>query len=348
MEVLFNPTEHTHTSCLKEIKHCDIAVLIIGSRFGGDGIPELIDEVDFKKIQETSRASKNSNIADRYSITQFEILKAIECGIPVYSFIQSDVMSDHHVYELNKKDKGSDRIKYPSMDKQENAAYIFEFINFLRKRTEGNAVVSFSKVDEIHEYLSKQWSALLQNLLSSQRNNEIESKRYQSVESQIQDLKVAILGSIQNDDLRDTAKGAIQYRSVIEFLMSFKHDNVESLILSKKSWDEVLVVLRITKILIEDNDKGLFGRRTVFVIGDEGYYRAIAPFSIGKGMKKDWSEFINLPDKSRKAILDAILEIPSSRYSLIEYHEGKYFDDSRQETIDFEEIPNYFENTSNN
>jgi hypothetical protein len=34
-DVLYDPRIHTHTSCIDEVKNCDVLILIIGSRFGG-------------------------------------------------------------------------------------------------------------------------------------------------------------------------------------------------------------------------------------------------------------------------------------------------------------------------
>lgn len=34
-DVLYDPRDHTHESCVKEIQSSDMVILIIGSRFGG-------------------------------------------------------------------------------------------------------------------------------------------------------------------------------------------------------------------------------------------------------------------------------------------------------------------------
>lgn len=35
-DVIYDPRIHTHTSCLREVENCDVMILIIGSRFGGE------------------------------------------------------------------------------------------------------------------------------------------------------------------------------------------------------------------------------------------------------------------------------------------------------------------------
>ncbi|WP_158694106.1 DUF4062 domain-containing protein, partial [Cronobacter malonaticus] len=34
-DLLYDPRQHTHTSCIDEVSSADVVVLIIGSRFGG-------------------------------------------------------------------------------------------------------------------------------------------------------------------------------------------------------------------------------------------------------------------------------------------------------------------------
>ena len=44
-DVLFDPREHTHASCIAEIRNCDVVVLVVGSRFGGEAIPSVIKDL---------------------------------------------------------------------------------------------------------------------------------------------------------------------------------------------------------------------------------------------------------------------------------------------------------------
>lgn len=39
-DVLFDPRTHTHTSCVNEVKNCDIMVVIIGSRLEEQAFPK--------------------------------------------------------------------------------------------------------------------------------------------------------------------------------------------------------------------------------------------------------------------------------------------------------------------
>src|SRR5574340_106626 len=101
-DVLYDPRSHTHDSCLKEVPACDMVILIIGSRFGGLAIPTAFAQLDFAALEQLSMKPGMLETKERLSITQLEVLKAVEQSIPVYAFVDEKVMHDHHVYERNK------------------------------------------------------------------------------------------------------------------------------------------------------------------------------------------------------------------------------------------------------
>jgi len=102
-EVIFDPQAHTHTSCLREVRNCDVVVLVIGSRFGGTIIPKALEQIDIEKIIDMSRSERFGDGGHKISITQAEVLQAIQFGIPVFAFVDSGIMRDHLTYEKNKK-----------------------------------------------------------------------------------------------------------------------------------------------------------------------------------------------------------------------------------------------------
>ncbi len=309
-EVLYDPRVHTHKNCLQEISGCDVAVLIIGSRFGGKGIPAACDIIDFKSLEEKSASPAILQSKEKLSITQLEICKAIEDGIPIFTFVDERVMHDHLVYEANKAGGSVHKIKFPSIEKPETAKYIFEFINFLRHRTEGNNVASFSKVEDINEYLSIQWSSLFQRLLHEQRNKEAERKRIDYFASQIADLKAAVMSSIQTPDLRKTASGAIRFRRLIDFLRSIDIRDYHDMILSNCSWEELLNAADIVEVKeINGRGGGLMSRSSAALIREDGtFYETRFPFRLYQDLIVDWSSFIGFNSESRRAIIDAVTE----------------------------------------
>ncbi|WP_051534722.1 DUF4062 domain-containing protein [Deefgea rivuli] len=311
MEVLYDPREHTHKSCVQEISGCDVAILIIGSRFGGKGVPAAFNDIDFLGLEGKSASPAILQSQDKLSVTQLEICKAISDGIPVFTFVDDRVMHDHLVYEANKASDAIDKIKFPSIEKPETAKFIFEFINFLRHRTEGNSVNAFSKVEDINDYLSTQWSSLFQRLLHEQRNIESESKKIDYFASQIADLKAAVMSSIQTPDLRQTASGAIRFRRVIDFLNSIRFIDLHQMILSGSSWEELLIAADIVEIKEVITKQGLRGTALILILSDRTFYEARFSYSTYQDFMAEWSSFIELSRESRSAIFEAVTESSS-------------------------------------
>lgn len=139
-DVLYDPRIHTHTSCVDEVQNCDMLILIIGSRFGGKATAEALNEIDFDALKNESANVDTLKEKEKISVTQLEVLKAIENSMPVYTFIDKRVWHDHALYEKNKETDIIDKIVFPSIEKQETAKYIFNFINFVRLRTKGNNI----------------------------------------------------------------------------------------------------------------------------------------------------------------------------------------------------------------
>jgi len=156
-DVFFDPNLHTHASCVEAVASCDMMILIIGGRFGGTAVPDAYETLDRDELSKILDSGFEERFDKKnFSITQLEVLKAIEAGIPIWTFITRDVYADHSVYERN-KDKDID---YPSITKKGTAKYIFEFFNLVRKRRVGNCIFPFDLAREIEEILTKQFAGL--------------------------------------------------------------------------------------------------------------------------------------------------------------------------------------------
>lgn len=143
-DVFFHPDLHTHESCVNEVGSCHLMVLIVGGRFGGRYV------VDPTK-----------------SITNAEYSAAREAGIPIFTFIKSDVLQDHNLWQSNKAQDFASKIHYPSIDKQKYAIDIFKFIDDVRLAKNNNSYFPFTLPREIHEQLRKQWAAMFLECLKS-------------------------------------------------------------------------------------------------------------------------------------------------------------------------------------
>ena len=131
-DVLYDPRIHTHTSCVDEVQNCNMLILIVGARFGGKATPEALNKVNFEILKNENVSVDLLKEKECLSVTQLEVLKAIENSIPVYTFIDKRVWHDHALYEKNKTSDIVEKIIFPSIEKQETAKYIFNFINFVR------------------------------------------------------------------------------------------------------------------------------------------------------------------------------------------------------------------------
>lgn len=315
-DVLYDPRSHTHDSCLKEVPGCDLVVLIIGSRFGGTAVPSALTLIDFEKIVDASTKNMISESKERLSITQLEVLKAVEAGVPIYTFIDERVLHDHHVYEKNKnKSEIIDHIEFPSIQKKETAKYIFEFINFLTHRTANNSTFAFSRLEDIRAQLLSQWSQLFQRLILESRTQIQEERRYRDFSDRIEDLKAVVLASLATPDLRETAKGAVMFRHLISFVSCLHYANHRELLLSNDSWKTVLSKAHVAEIkVIDTKEKERIFRPDVYLVLNDGtFYHSRLSFESLNDLQNQWSAFKQLEGNAQKAIVDALLEDSENR-----------------------------------
>jgi hypothetical protein len=135
----FGKEEPLEKYAYRELELCDIIISIIGGRFGTE-----------------SQSEKE------YSISQKELLKALERNIPVFIFIESNVLSEYSTYKLNKDVKD---IKYNFV----NDVRIYSFIEQVYKLPNNNPIAKFETSSDIVEYLRMQWAGLFQRYLQEQK-----------------------------------------------------------------------------------------------------------------------------------------------------------------------------------
>lgn len=315
-DVLYDPRIHTHTSCLKEVPTCDAVILVVGSRFGGKGSPEAISQIDFDALAKASFDLSVLKNKDTLSVTQLEILKAVQKGVPIYAFVDHKVMHDHNVYEINKSDSVIEKIRFPSIDKAETAKYIFEFINFLRLRTRGNSIFSFSKHDDIEIILRKQWAALFQRLLAEDRERIIESRKIDHMADQFESLKSAILASIPNNDARTVARAVVRFRSLISILSGLASMRPEFLE-TECDFDSLLKMADIIDVRqYQFIRNGVSQGCPVFICKDGTYYKSRMGFSRRSlvKLKQDWEDFRSLKIDTKRVVIDTAKEIGGMKY----------------------------------
>lgn len=185
-DVSYNNNNHTHVSCINAVSECDMLIFIIGGRFGGKAIEDAYQEINFNNVEIKNDEFQKFILEHKVSVTQMEVMKALECDIPVYTLIEKSVYASHHTYELNKENKSLNRndIKYGAIEKDGTAPIIFEFFNVIRKQSSGNNFKPWHTTEEIFNYLTGQWTGLFKDQLKYIKQSR---KKYEYINSTIVD-----------------------------------------------------------------------------------------------------------------------------------------------------------------
>lgn len=331
-DILYDPRNHTHASCIDEVSNCDMLILIIGSRFGGKAKPEALSKVSFELLKSESANVDSLKNEENLSVTQLEVLKAIESGMPIYTFIDKRVWHDHLLYEKNKNSEIIDKIIFPSIDKQETAKYIFDFINFVRLRNTNNTIFPFEKGQDIEEILKKQWSYYFQRLLREQRIVDGDRKRLDILSERFEDLKTAILTSINDGSQKDIARGVVKYRTLLDFLGSLKRNMTPYITSTQDSWEKMLETFDICRIVNPEPQDFVYegytrvGRMRLFLEYKDGSFcEARITLSGLERLQSEWESFIKLSSKNREVIAEALAELPRGM-GMIRHHKEKFVD----------------------
>lgn len=333
-DVLYDPRTHTHTSCIQDVPNADMVVLLIGSRFGGRAVPEALSLIDLENLVNSSFDVTVLKDPEKLSITQLEVLKAIDASVPVFAFVEEKVMHDQLVYQKNKD--LSDKIKFPSIDKPDTAKYIFEFISFLHHRNKGNAVIPFSRISDIESHLLKQWGSLFQKLLREQREGASESRKMLAISEQIEDIKTAIISTIGNAQSREVARGVIKYRRLADFLTGLQFPNYSLVTQGTIPFDELLSEAGIVAVRDIPGPRPTFGR-SALIKSDGTFYEMRFPRDYLMRIGVNWTSFLALATDVRGIIFEAISDMGHMGPGLLRYR-AEQFDEYFAEQLAKEEI----------
>lgn len=320
-DILYDPKDHTHISCINDVANADMIVLMIGSRLGGSLVEQALPIIDFNKIEKSSKSIEIIAQKENISITQAETLKAIELDIPLFAFVDEKVYSDHELYQKNKLSPFIDQIHFPSIDKPSTAKYIFEFINLVRHRTTNNAIVSYKSFSDIEEHLTKQWSLLFQRLLKNRRDSFEDQRRSDILIDQIEGLKAVVLQSISTDDARLVATSVLRFRRLADIIVGLR-DGPKNVDIYKftGNFNDLLKAYGIVDTVKSSNSFG-----TYLILDDETYYRSRMPIEVINRAGSDWIDFRDSSDSLKKAVIDAILST-NRAMPIIRYYNEKFED----------------------
>lgn len=355
-DVHYDHHEHTHVSCIRQVSNADMVILLVGNRYGGVAIDDALKEInldiiqdklnskiEIKKLieemkertQKSIKAHESDNnlkkIRYGFSITHFEILRAIQEDIPIYAFVKDKVWNFNELYTYN-KDKIEDLV-IPSIDKN-HSKYLFEFIEILKNRKYGNSIQSYSNYLDIEQALKKQLAEKLKTLMDERKNLRKETEAQQAYISQLtdrfDDLKEAILSVLPKGNEREVAKGVIKYRRLIASLSymmkktGFDSINIiNTLITNTLDFDDFLKKnINITHTVNTDINEdfkelmntlfksriGIHRNSAKILLISEKFFFVIENTRLIEHLKADWQDFILINDVVRRTIVEALNE----------------------------------------
>jgi hypothetical protein len=147
-DVGYLPSASAEDSCYLTIRQCQLAILLIGKRYGSIGKNDL-------------------------SITHNEFRAARDQKLPVFCLIDQDVLSFKRVYDANTSKEG---LSFPGMD---NPQKTFDFIQEFLDSPVNNGFQPFSNVSETRFRLKVQLAHFVGDLLRS---------RFSPINSEIKDI----------------------------------------------------------------------------------------------------------------------------------------------------------------
>lgn len=163
-DIPFHHDSPLDESCYAEIVSCHIFVLIIGGRYGSPSSAEQ---------------KPNQTILRKYnSITKKEYETAREKEIPIYIFIEKNVLSEYQTFKRNRANTDTE---YAHVD----SVQIFHLIDEIYSQPRNNQIKDFEKFDEISTWLKDQWAGLFADLISKKSHD----AKLQDMSSQIHELK---------------------------------------------------------------------------------------------------------------------------------------------------------------
>jgi hypothetical protein len=248
----------------------------------------------------------------KLSVTQLEVLKAVQVGIPVFAFVDDRVLQDHATYEANRDSDYADKIVFASISQPGTARYVFSFVDFLRGRIANNALFPFSRIEDITTHLRKQWAALFQRLLEEEREHAREQQRIDRLSDQFEDLKAALLTTVGDAPSRDVARGVINFRHVVTAVRSLPLDEPRKLVEDGASWDTLMEKADIRwpdGIVSLSVDRHSSMDRIMLERTQGPPLHARASIAGLRRLSQDWEQFICLPTPARMAIYDAVTDV---------------------------------------
>lgn len=359
-DIHYGSNEHTHVSCIRQVSNADMVILLVGSRYGGVAIEDALNEVNLELIQEKlnnkiqikelisemqSRTKSSAEAHEKdpdfkklkygFSITHFEILRAIQEDIPIYAFVKDKVWNFNELYTVNKE--MIEKINIPSID-QNHSKYLFEFIEILKNRKLGNSIFPYSNYLDIETTLKKQLAEKLKTLMEEQKNIkkewDFQKAHIDHLTARFDDLKSVILSTVKGNE-KEIAKGVLKYKRVLSILfnMFYKANKTKAQVIEiinnsninfndfiktnlnikevkPSNYDSNSETYEIMSHFAPNRSTNFKSKRfynDLFLISDEFFYY-FGSESLFEKISIEWSEFINLASDIKEPVINALID----------------------------------------
>jgi len=182
-------------ACYRDVKQCQIMILIIGPRYGGQS--ERIGT----------------------SVTEREWESAIDSVPHILTLIDQDVLKYKEVYEDNQM---KNDIRFSSMD---NPMATFAFINKVMASKYKNGIIPYSSTIDVQESLKKQFAALFYFALTDRT-----PKTEEAIKNILYEIK-SIKAEYPRPEAKKKEKDEIKlYRQILRGLMEKPQDEFSQLL----------------------------------------------------------------------------------------------------------------------
>lgn len=227
-DIGYLPTKSAQDSCYATIRDCQLAVVIIGKRYG--------------------EKTKNG-----LSVTNNEFLTIQKRNTPFVTIVDQEVISYKRVYEANKSNKNTP--VFPGMD---SAGDTFHFIQTIMDSPLNNGIISFTTASDARKNLKSQLAHIFYDLITSQFN---------PLNVHIHDV-LSEVKTLRHELLKDKGEEPIIYLHTMKWLLDgrFKNNNYATLaksifgsidlavpiMVQSKSFEEFITKSNL-KIIISNN-----------------------------------------------------------------------------------------------
>lgn len=196
----YSPYRALDMSCYEAMRTSDMAILVIGGRYGSPSSDETMPEDIFQQYK---------------SITRKEFEAAVDSNVPVYVFIEAPVYYEFETYKKNrcKIEEGSLQLQFASVDN----INVFRFIAEVYS-VSGVPIWAFTRVEDIKDKLKKQWATLLLRYLMLIKSDATQER----LEDPINTINVAVkqmtiwLDKLGENLIDDEGKEEVRHKQLIE------------------------------------------------------------------------------------------------------------------------------------